>query len=185
MVRACTFVVAFVMALPGTLAAQPAAPIDRFQQVDDRLYRGAQPDRAGFEYLHRLGVRTVVNLRNDSDRRNADERRTVEALGMRYVHLPVRDGNFFTRGRTIPEDTIRTFFAILDEADDGPVFLHCRRGADRTGALVGFYRIARHQWDNPRAYAEAKALGMRSWYTGLKKQIYAFAAADTPTFSRQ
>lgn len=158
-------------------AAGVRVPIPRFHKVDDRLYRGAQPDEAGFKYLRDLGVRTVINLRDDEYGRSGAEQRLVESLGMRYIHLPVQDGNFFTRSRTIPERTIASFFDIVDAVDHGPVFLHCRRGADRTGALVGFYRIARHQWDNARAYAEAKAIGMRSWYTGLKKQIYSFGVS--------
>lgn len=154
--------------------AAPPAPIVRFHQVDSRLYRGAQPDAAGFRYLRDLGVRTIVNLREHDESGVIVERQLVESLGMRYVHLPVRNGNFFTRSRTIPERTIRDFFAIVDAAADGPVFVHCRRGADRTGALVGFYRVARQGWDGVRAYAEAKAIGMRSWYTGLKRQIETF-----------
>jgi protein tyrosine/serine phosphatase len=54
------------------------------------------------------------------------------------------------------------------------VFVHCHRGADRTGALVSFYRIVRHNWDSVRAYAEARQIGMRSWYTGLRRQIEEF-----------
>jgi protein tyrosine/serine phosphatase len=57
------------------------------------------------------------------------------------------------------------------------VFVHCRRGADRTGALVGFYRIARNGWSAERAYDEARAIGMRSWYTGLRRQIEEFGAS--------
>jgi uncharacterized protein (TIGR01244 family) len=170
--------VACSLAIPATAGAGASTPITRFHQVDERLYRGAQPDAEGFRYLRELGVRTIINLRDDREARNGAEQQLVESLGMRYVHLPVRDGNFFTRGRTIPPDTIRAFFAVVDAASDGPVFVHCRRGADRTGALVGFYRIARHRWEHTRAYAEARTLGMRSWYTGLKKQMHAFA--DVP-----
>jgi protein tyrosine phosphatase (PTP) superfamily phosphohydrolase (DUF442 family) len=175
MSRTCVLVAtALLLAYPGSVAADLSAPIVRFHKVDTRLYRGAQPDRAGFEFLREIGVRTVVNLRDDDYARSGEERRLVESLGMRYVQLPVRDGNFFKRTRTIPADTVESFFSIIDTAEEGPVFVHCRRGADRTGALVGFYRVARHRWDNARAYAEARAFGMRSWYTGLKKQIYGF-----------
>jgi tyrosine-protein phosphatase SIW14 len=174
-----------LVALPaGLLAAAAAqrsesdatrkAPIERFHQVDERLYRGAQPDAAGFKYLQELGVRTVINLRMADDAVKTDERRIVEALGMKYVNLPVEDGNFFTRSRTIPDDAIREFFNTLDSAGSAPVFVHCHRGADRTGAVVGFYRIARHGWDGTRAYAEAKEIGIRSWYKGLRRQIEAF-----------
>jgi tyrosine-protein phosphatase SIW14 len=150
-------------------------PIERFRRVDERLYRGAQPDSAGFRFLHELGVRTVINLREEADAVQLDEQRIVESLGMRYINLPVKDGNFFTRDRRIPDATIREFFSAIDTAGSGLIFVHCRRGADRTGALVGFYRIARDGWDAARAYAEAQQLGMRSWYHGLKDQIAEFA----------
>jgi protein tyrosine phosphatase (PTP) superfamily phosphohydrolase (DUF442 family) len=162
-------------AAPRSVLAEDAAgaPIARFARVDDRLYRGAQPDAHGFGYLQRLGIRTVVNLR-DEDAGRTGEQQIVESLGMRYVHLPIKDGNFFTRSRRIPEDTIRAFFDLVDTQDGNPVFVHCRRGADRTGALVGFYRIARNGWSAARAYDEARAIGMRAWYTGLKRQIEEF-----------
>ena len=165
-------------AAPQRVLAEDSAiaPIERFGRVDDRLYRGAQPGVHGFRYLQRLGIRTVVNLR-DEDADGTGEQQIVESLGMRYVHMPVKDGNFFTRARRIPEDTIRAFFDLLDTQDVGPVFVHCRRGADRTGALVGFYRIARNGWSAERAYDEARAIGMRSWYTGLKRQIEEFGAS--------
>ena len=73
-------------------------------------------------------------------------------------------------------------FALLPWADvlasaPGPVFIHCRRGTDRTGALVAFYRIARNGWDSVRALKEANERGMRLWYRGLRKQIETFDSA--------
>jgi len=165
----------------GSVAARAAvdpavgrAPIERFQQVDDRLYRGAQPDAAGFRYLRDLGIRTIINLRLEADAMKLDEQRIVESLGMRYVNVPIEDGNMFTRARRIPDESIAAFFKALD-AEKGSVFVHCHRGADRTGALVSFYRIARQGWDGVRAYAEARKIGMRSWYTGFKAQIEDFS----------
>ncbi|HSL21933.1 MAG TPA: tyrosine-protein phosphatase [Vicinamibacterales bacterium] len=178
------FAAALPLGVDGQAVAEKA-PIDRFHRVDAHLYRGAQPDAAGFKHLRDIGVRTVINLRSEVDASRSDERRLVESLGMRYVHLPVKDGNFFTRSRRIPEETIREFFAIIDAAGADPVFVHCRRGADRTGALVGFYRIARHGWNAARAYTEARHIGMRSWYTGLKRQIEEFAEnGDSHRFSQ-
>jgi protein tyrosine/serine phosphatase len=163
-------------------AAAPDAtlkvPIERFQQVDERLYRGAQPTAEAFRRLRDLGVRTVVNLRMEADARKTGEQRTVESLGMRYVAIPVEDGNFFTRSRRIPEEAIRDFFATVEDNDRRPVFVHCHRGADRTGALVAFYRIARHGWDNQRALKEAREIGMRSWYHGLHDQIARFSVTS-------
>src|SRR5262245_61905468 len=175
LVAASVGLLAVVVPLCAAGEGAAKAPIERFQQVDERLYRGAQPDAAGFKYLQDLGIRTVINLRMPADAEKLDEQRMVERLGMRYVNIPVEDGNFFTRNRTVPDEAIRQFFQTIDAADSGPVFVHCHRGADRTGALVGFYRIARHGWAADRAYAEAKDIGMRSWYKALRTQIETFA----------
>jgi protein tyrosine phosphatase (PTP) superfamily phosphohydrolase (DUF442 family) len=155
-------------------AADATAPIERFFQVDERLFRGAQPDMAGFKYLRDRGVRTIINLRQAKDGERLNEREIVESLGMKYVNIPVKDGNFFTRSRRIPPEAIRAFFETIDSSDSGTVFVHCHRGADRTGALVSFYRIVRDNWDGVRAYAEARDIGMRSWYKGLQQQIEEF-----------
>ena len=175
MTFALTFsILALLQAQPPPLpVVDLTTVIQRFHQVDDKLYRGAQPDAGGFHRLKDLQIRTVIDLRSEADEGRRDEQKVVESLGMRYVSLPIADGNFFKRAGVVPEGTIRKFFAALD-ASAGPVFVHCRRGADRTGTVVALYRIARHGWDNQRAYAEARAVGMRSWYTGFRQQILAF-----------
>jgi uncharacterized protein (TIGR01244 family) len=163
----------------GARAEEPAAkvPIERFNKVDEHLYRGAQPTEAGFKRLRELGVKTVINLRMEEDAVRTDEKRIVESLGMTYISIPVEDGNFFTRSRTIPDDAIAHFFKVVDDSAQGPVFVHCHRGADRTGALIAFYRIARQGWEAERAFNEAKDIGLRSWYKGLHAQIRAFTPA--------
>ena len=166
-------VVPILLPVPAR-ADDATAPIERFFKVDDRLFRGAQPDLAGFKYLRDLGVRTVINLREAKDGERLNEQEIVESLGMKYVNIPIKDGNFFTRSRRIPPEAIQSFFQTIDAPDSGTVFVHCHRGADRTGALVSFYRIVRYNWDSVRAYAEARQIGMRSWYKGLQQQIEEF-----------
>jgi tyrosine-protein phosphatase SIW14 len=170
---------ALVLVGPLQLAAREgqAAPagVDRFHRVDDRLFRGAQPTPAGLKSLWDAGVRTVISLRDDDDI-GYDERAAAEALGMRWVNVPIKDGTFFTQSRRIPEEAITAFFAAVDAAGPGPVFVHCRRGTDRTGAIVAFYRIGRQGWDREKAAKEARDVGMRSWYRGLQQQIKEFTA---------
>jgi tyrosine-protein phosphatase SIW14 len=161
---------------PQNAAAEEAVadvPIARFHQVDEHLYRGAQPTTLGLTRLHALGVRTIVNVRDDGDAAVENERRLVESLGMQFVHIPIKDGNIFNWSRRIPTDTVTRFFEVLASVP-GPVFIHCKRGTDRTGALVAIYRIAHNGWDAARALAEANERGMRPWYRGLRKQIVTF-----------
>lgn len=165
-----------LLAGPVWLAAQDAKPsgVDRFHRVDERLFRGAQPTEVGLKSLWDTGVRTVISLRND-DEVGYDERKAAESLGMRWINIPIQDGSMFTQSRRIPEESIRAFFEAVDAAGPGPVFVHCRRGTDRTGAIVAFYRIARQGWPAEKAAKEARDVGMRSWYRGLQQQIKEYA----------
>jgi len=164
---------------PQSAAAQQAAadvPIARFHQVDEHLYRGAQPTELGLTRLHQLGIRTILNIRDEGDAAVENERRLVESLGMRFVHIPIKDGNMFNWSRRIPDESVKRFLEVIGSTP-GPVFIHCKRGTDRTGAHVAIYRIARNGWDTARALKEANDRGMRPWYRGLRKQIANFDAS--------
>jgi protein tyrosine/serine phosphatase len=143
--------------------ADAQAPIKRFMQVAPALYRGAQPDAEGFTFLRDLGIRTVVSFRNDDS-----ERTLVEELGMRFVHIPV---TFRIFGGEMPDDAAARLLAVLDDPAAGRVFVHCKRGADRTGAFVGLYRVLRQGWETKRAYEEAREIGMRWWYPEVKDEL--------------
>jgi hypothetical protein len=53
-----------LMLFSTTVSAQSAeTELPRFQQVSDRLYRGAQPGTSGLRRLRELGIDTIINLR--------------------------------------------------------------------------------------------------------------------------
>jgi uncharacterized protein (TIGR01244 family) len=137
-------------------ATDVAAPgVPNFHQVDHRVYRGAQPNANGWDSLAKLGIKIIVDLRPQNEHSCKEERREVEAAGMHYVNVPL--GGLSAP----PDDTISRLLALLTGSPD-PVFIHCRRGADRTGTVIACYRIAHDGWSNRKALKEAKADGM-SW----------------------
>jgi len=140
----------------------PAKAIPRFQMIAEGLYRGGQPEIEGFEYLKNNGFKTVINLRTEND-----EEGIVRKLGMNYIHIPIS----IKPWSKIPEAAIEQYFKVLADPANYPIFFHCRRGADRTGALAGFYRISAQEWEPKKAYSEARQIGMRWWYPAIKKQI--------------
>jgi protein-tyrosine phosphatase len=81
----------------------------------------------------------------------------------------------------MPKEAAARFLATVDDPASGPVFVHCKRGADRTGAFVGLYRVLRQGWDLKRAYNEAREIGMRWWYPAVKGELEELARA----FSRR
>jgi len=100
-----------------------------------------------------MGVKTIVDLRHGTDHSDS-EQKAAERLGLRYINVPME-------GLAAPTDEqISRLLAVLDAADRGPVFVHCREGKDRTGAVVACYRIAHDHWSNDQALEEAKSYGM-------------------------
>lgn len=155
-------------------AERPQIPgVSNFHQVDERVYRGAQPTGRGFESLARLGVKTVIDLRPDGEHSLAEEKRLVESQGMRYISLPLRKMSAPTGGQ------IAALLAVLMNGSAAPVFIHCQRGADRTGAIVACYRIAHDHWDNSRALHEARDYGMRWYQLALKSYVLGYQPPPT------
>ena len=141
----------------GVLAAQPqtCTGVGNFHQLNETVFRGAQPSSQGFQSLAKLGVKTIIDLR-ESGGRAVNEQKIVEGAGMKYVNIPLN-------GHAAPsESQVARLLALLNDKESGPVFIHCRRGADRTGTIMACYRISHDHWENQKALEEAKANGM-SW----------------------
>jgi protein tyrosine/serine phosphatase len=119
------------------------AGLPNLYRVSEGLYRGAQPSKKeGFESLAEIGIKTVVNLRGGHD-----EAKVVHAHGLDYVYIPMRAWSFDE------EDVIR-FLQVATLPANQPVFVHCRRGADRTGMAVAVYRVVVEHWSREDALAE-------------------------------
>jgi protein tyrosine/serine phosphatase len=128
--------------------------LPRFEQVSERLYRGAQPRAGGLRSLRELGIDTIVNLRGTGDITRAEEAE-ARALGLNYFNVPLPNW-----GR--PQDNrVRRILLIIAAPQNGHVFVHCRDGVDRTGTIVALHRVAHERWSTSDALAEAERLGMR------------------------
>lgn len=150
-----------------------APGVENFHQVDAHLYRGAQPTDQGFKSLAKIGIRTVVDLRGGREL-GGNEQKIVEAAGMHYVHVPFA-------GLAAPSDQqIATVFNVLNDPSAWPVFVHCRRGADRTGTVIACYRISHDRWDNNKALEEARLHGMSRIEHAMKEYILRFTAPAKP-----
>ena len=158
---------ALSLSLAGLQAAAiPDVPgVPNFHQVDDHVYRGAQPNGQGFAALAKIGIKTVIDLRGE-----ISEDKAVQRVGMHYVRLT-------WSGYTAPADSqIAAVLSLLDDSSEWPVFVHCRRGADRTGTAIACYRIAHDHWSNQQALAEAKTFGMSSMEIAMERYILHFGA---------
>src|SRR6266849_5663749 len=78
----------FVLVLPVWLTAANLPEIKNMQAVNDHIYRGAQPGSEGFKQLAKMGIKTVIDLRDKPSQADR-EKQVVESLGMKYVGIPM------------------------------------------------------------------------------------------------
>jgi len=135
--------------------------------VNDHVFRGAQPAVWGYSALAGLGIKTVVDLRGAGVPALLEEK-LVRADGMNYVHIPLD-------GHKAPSDAdMARLLAVLGDSSQWPVFVHCRRGADRTGTVMACYRMSHYHWDNDSALAEATSFGMSPSQVLMRRYILQF-----------
>ena len=128
---------------PATWAMPVAKPgLPNLHKVSPALYRGAQPTRAGMSELQAMGIKTLVSLRGLHD----DENLTA-GTSLGYVGIP------FHIWHPEEEDMLK-FLKVVSDPARQPVFVHCKRGIDRTGTMVALYRIAIQGWSKEEAIRE-------------------------------
>ena len=165
--------IALVLASSATALTQEKekskVSIKNFGQMDERFFRGGQPKEDEFKELAALGIKTVIDLREDPE---DYEKGNVEALGMRYVNIPMI-------AKKYPQSTqVEQFLKLVDDPETGKFFVHCAGGRHRTGVMGAVYRFNLYKWDYEQVYAEMKKYDFYTrWGHGdFKKFVQDYAA---------
>jgi protein tyrosine/serine phosphatase len=161
-----------VLFIATVVSAQEAGrkykELPNFHEVNAEVFRGGQPQKGGLQKLSELGIKTIINLRND-DALASEEEAEARALGFRYFNLPL---DSFGRPSDAEVDKI---LALVTDVQNQPVFVHCKRGSDRTGMVIAIYRILFEGWTSEEAKAEAKRYGLGFWQVKMKDYIGDYA----------
>jgi len=151
-VRATSNVASSRWAQPMELPGLP-----NLHKVSDNIYRGAAPTAEGIHQLKKLGVRTVIDLRDSG---SPDD---VRGTGITYVRIPATAWQ-------PDEKAVVQFLQTVTDADRLPVFVHCQRGADRTGMMSAIYRVAVQGWSKDQAIDEMTHGGF-GFYSGWQNIV--------------
>ena len=169
LVRQSLLALLAVLSLSAVCAAQQSAAtvksvkIRNFGQMDERFFRGAQPKENDYKDLAMLGIKTVIDLREDPE---PYEKPLVESLGMRYVNIPMIGKKYPT-----PEAT-ELFLRTVNDPNSGKFYVHCAGGRHRTGAMGAVYRFEFYNWNFEQVYKEMKQYDFyTSWGHGAFKDF--------------
>jgi len=123
----------------------PNVKIKNFGKMDERFYRGARPKDEDYKVLAELGIKTVIDLTDNS---REYEQPAVEAAGLRYINIPMVDKSYPSM------DQVNEFLKVVDNPETGKFFVHCAGGRHRTGVVGAVYRVTRNNWNLEQVLAE-------------------------------
>ena len=140
-------------------------------KITDQLYRGGQPRIGSLAQLKELGITTIVDLRGEDVGMRDQERKEAESLGIHFVSIPISGWSPPT------SDQVAQFLSLLGGHSNERVFVHCRRGVDRTGVFVATYRMAAQKWTAEQAINEMYFFGFNGfWHRAMSSYIRNFPA---------
>lgn len=143
-------------------------------KINDRLYRGAQPRDPGLLELKKLGITTIVNLRDEDPSKISWEENRAESLGIRFVHIAVNEWSPPTN------EQVAQFLSIFRDNPQEKVFVHCHFGEDRTGVFIASYRMAFEKLPADQALKEMRYFGYNSlWHPSMTAFVRDFPARLT------
>jgi protein tyrosine/serine phosphatase len=142
---ALVFALSAVSFAKGKDSSFPNIKISNFGQMDQNFYRGARPKSEDFKNLAALGIKTVIDLTDNSRER---EEPAVKAAGMRYVNIPIVDKAYPST------EQVNAFLKVANDPATGKFYVHCAGGRHRTGIMGAVYRFNHDHWNYDRAYAE-------------------------------
>ena len=169
-------ILALVLASSASAISQEAekanskVTIKNFGQMDERFFRGGQPKEDEYGALAALGIKTVIDLREDPEEY---EKRNVEALGMRYVNIPMIAKKYPQAAQ------VEQFIKLIEDPSTGKFFVHCAGGRHRTGVVGAVYRFNHYNWNFDQVYSEMKKFDFYTrWGHGdFKKFVEDYAAS--------
>jgi len=122
-----------------------------FARVQGWLWRGDEPDKAGFEWLQAHGAKIVVNLRMKDEEKEIHD----AAPALLYIHIGVKND------MPPSDDQAIQWLELCKRCKaEQIIYVHCREGHGRTSTFCALVRIAQG-WSADAAIHDQLPFGFR------------------------
>ena len=162
-ILALVFVVSTASLAKEKYSKFPNIKIKNFGQMDDRFYRGARPDEEDYKALAELGIKTIIDLTDNS---REYEQPAVEAAGLRYINIPMVDKSYPSMAQ------VNEFMKVVDDPETGKFYVHCAGGRHRTGVVGAVYRFNVDKWNLDQVLAEMEQYQFNSGFGHGKQKDF-------------
>jgi protein tyrosine/serine phosphatase len=122
--------------------------------MDKGIYRGGQPSPDGWNELQKMGIKTVVRLDLESEGGNDESVEQVKNSSIQVIDASGPPSKYSERKEAPSSEKIRKAVEALANESNRPVYVHCLHGQDRTGLIVGIYRVLHDHYTKEQAYNE-------------------------------
>jgi len=130
------------------------------EQVTPGLYRGPDPKMKVIRELHDKGIKTIISLRTNPQRK---KQKLARELGMNWVQI--KTGVFMTPSF----EQFDQFRAIINDPAKQPVYAACEIDMDRTGVYIATYRMVDQHWTAEQMDEEFKKHHQKTWWPIFRK----------------
>ena len=125
--------------------AKPVEQSVNLFQVTPTLFRSEQLTAKDEALLQQNNIKTIINLRFFD--RN-DDQEELSNLPLNLINHPLKSWHIK------PKQIAAVLYEIEQAQQQGGVLVHCYHGADRTGLIIGMYRIVNQGWSIEEAKRE-------------------------------
>ncbi len=140
----------------------------RFETIaPGKVYKSAAmpPDKID-SYLDKYHIKTVIDLRRPgehhvsgyttTDEIKAEAIAVAKVPGARHISIP--------SGQVPTAETLKKFFAVMDNKNSYPVLIHCHDGMGRAVIYSAIYRIEYQHWSDAAARDKTRPVVKFLWY---------------------
>ncbi len=171
------------------IGAMAGCQVSTSSQDSERIFRGGAVSQAGAGCLKSSGIRVVIDLRSEGEK--GSEKAWVENTSGTYYSFPMAtDSSVPSKScknaglsasqcnRKNALGAVDLMDKILSSDSNVQIFVHCARGEDRTGLVIGLYRALKERCPKAKARSEMAAF----YYTAYAplKSVWDQETANLP-----